>query len=93
MPIVSMILLEGNGNKEDEIIKEIPLDDKSKKYIHVTANNIIKTYESEKEKITIKKYPMEKCLKSNMKSEYEKQFYDLRMETSHYYCAQDGLYI
>ena len=72
MPIVSMILMEGTGNKEDEIMKEIPLDDASRKYIHVTANNIIKTYESDKEKVTIKKYPMQKCLKSNMKSEYEK---------------------
>ena len=89
MPINAMVLMEGTGDTEDEIMKEIPLDYESRKYIHVTANNVIKTYHSEtkEETVTVKKYPMKRCAKSIMESEYEKQFYETRMKKSYFYCA------
>ena len=77
-------------------MKLIPLDLESRRYIHVTANNIIYNYDHQKEKeiwIT-KKYPMERCSKTIMKSEYEKEFYEEMMKDSFYYCAQDpGIYL
>ena len=93
MPIPSMILLEGNGISEEEIVKEIPMDWESRKYIHVTANNIRKTYEGEKEIVKTIKFPMNRCEKDEMNSEYEKQFYEERMKKSYYYCAGKGVYI
>ena len=54
--------MEGSGDNEDEIIKELPINAESSKYFTVTANNIIKTYnKAGKETVTVKKYPLEKC--------------------------------
>ena len=73
--------MQGSGATEDEIMKELPLDKESRKYIHVSLDNIIKTYhpETEEETVTINKYPIEKCSSSIMRSEYEKNFFENRM--------------
>ena len=84
--------MEGTGLIEDQIIAELPLDRESRKYIHVTINNIIKKYD-QYDKMTKKviKYPMELCSKEVMStSEYRKKFYESRMKNSFFYCAQNS---
>ena len=67
MSIPSVILMEGTGDTEDEIMKQLPLDRDSRQYIHVTALNIIKSYdEQDKESVTVEKYPLEKCSRKMM---------------------------
>ena len=90
MSIPLVVLMEGSGNTEDEIMKQLPLDRDSRQYIHVTVLNIIKTYDKqENESVAVEKYPLEKCSRKMMETPYELEFYNSRMVGSHYYCAQD----
>ena len=81
MSLPSIILMKGEGANEDEIMKELPLDKESRKYIHVSLDNIIKTYhpETNEETVTVNTYPIEKCSSSIMRSTYEKKFFEHRM--------------
>ena len=67
MSLLAITLMEGTGLIEEEMVAELPLDQESRKYIHVTINNIIKKYD--KDNIMTKKvikYPMELCSKEIM---------------------------
>ena len=60
MSLIAITLLEGTGDTEDDIIKEIPLDYDSRKYVHVKMNNIIKKFDSAGVMTKYEyKYPME----------------------------------
>ena len=60
MSLITINLLTGTGDTEDDIVTEIPLDYDTRRYIHVSMNNIIKTYDSAGvETKTENKYPME----------------------------------
>ena len=89
MSIPSMVLLEGTRDTEGDIFKKIALDYESRKYIHVSVNNVIKTYDNEtkEETVTVNKYPMELCSLDIMKSEYEimfiKHIWTIHLITAH----------
>ena len=76
MSVPMVILMEGKGNTEDDLMTMLSLEGDTRKYIRVTANNIIKTYDKDgKETVTVKKYPMVKCTMKLFRTDYERKFY------------------
>ena len=90
MSVPTVVLMEGKGNSEEDLMTQLSLDGDTRKYIRVTANNIIKTYDEDgKETVIVKKYPMVKCTTKLFRTDYEKKFYKQRVDGSYYFCAED----